>query len=227
MLFQCNVNDQFTCDSGHCISIEKRCNGAFDCNDKSDESSCNIVFIDPKNYLKYYPPIPEGKNEMLEIKVNMILFAIEKIKEIDMTFETKFTLIVEWKDHRLTYYNLKQQNEANIISMDDRKKMWIPPLVLNNTDENIKVQNDEDANIVVRRLGRHVIAPIEELNENYVYSGAENNIIFGIGYVNTQGCNFKLENYPFDTQVCQIEVSCKKNSRNRHYMLYLCFCNAF
>ena len=122
---------------------------------------------------------------------------------------TKFTLILEWKDHRLTYYNLKQQSGANIISMDDRTKMWIPPLVLNNTDEYIKVQNDEDANIVIRRLGGHTIAPIEELNENYVYSGAENSIIFGLGYVNTQGCNFKLENYPFDTQVCQIEVILK------------------
>ena len=179
----------------------------FDCNDKSDESSCSIVFIDPSNYRKYYSPTPDDLNKMLEVKVNMNLFAIEKIMEIDMTFETKFTLTLEWKDHRLTYYNLKEEKEANIISMDDRNKMWIPPLVFNNTNENIKVQNDEDANIVIRRLGTHTIAPILELNENYVYSGGENSIVFNMGYVIKQGCNFELQNYPFDTQVCKIEVS--------------------
>ena len=207
MFFQCDVKNQFTCDSGHCISIQNRCDGAFNCRDKSDENNCNMVFIDPKNYLKYYPPGPDENTEVLDVKVNMMLQTIEKIMEIDMTFETKFMLILEWKDRRLTYYNLKEQKEANIVSMKDREKMWIPPLLFNNTNQNIKVQNDENTNMVVDRMGKHTYAPIEELNENYVYSGAENKIIFGRLYVIKQGCHFKLENYPFDTQVCLIEVS--------------------
>ena len=205
-IFQCNAKDQFTCDSGHCISISGRCNGLLECTDKSDEGSCSIVFIDPTSYRKYYPPIPDDISEMLDIKVNMNLFSIEKIMEIDMTFETKFTVTVEWKDYRLTYYNLKEEKEANIISMEDGNEMWIPPLVFNNTNDNTKVQNNEDANIVIRRLGMHTVAPILELNENYVYSGAENNIVLNMGYVVKQGCNFKLEKYPFDSQVCTIEV---------------------
>ena len=80
-----------------------------------------MVFIDPKNYLKYYPPGPDENTEVLDVKVNMMLQTIEKIMEIDMTFETKFMLILEWKDRRLTYYNLKEQKEANIVSQAHRR----------------------------------------------------------------------------------------------------------
>ena len=75
-----------------------------------------MVFIDPMNYLKYYPPGPVENNDILEVNVFMMLLTIEKIMEIDMTFDTKFGLVLEWKDRRITYYNLKKQNQANIVS---------------------------------------------------------------------------------------------------------------
>ena len=175
--------------------------------DKSDENSCNMVFIDPKTYQKDYPPLSDIRNETLEIKINILLFAIEKIMEIDMTFQTKLALKLEWKDHRLTYYNLKERSDTNIVGMSDRKKMWIPPLVFNNTNEMIRAKNDEDTMIVIRRLGQHIVAPIEELDEKYLYLGAENSIMFVRPYMIKQGCNFKLQNYPFDTQICTIEVT--------------------
>ena len=40
--------DQFTCNNGMCIDIEKRCNLKTDCQDKSDESSCFTVDIPGK-----------------------------------------------------------------------------------------------------------------------------------------------------------------------------------
>ena len=37
--------DQFTCNNGMCIDIEKRCNLKTECQDKSDESSCATLDI--------------------------------------------------------------------------------------------------------------------------------------------------------------------------------------
>ena len=41
-----------------------------------------MVFIDQKNYLKYYPPSPDERTKVLDVKVNMMLLSIEKIMEI-------------------------------------------------------------------------------------------------------------------------------------------------
>lgn len=45
LLGTCN-DDEFLCKSGECISINKLCNGAFNCLDKSDESEiiCKYSF---------------------------------------------------------------------------------------------------------------------------------------------------------------------------------------
>ena len=44
-LSKCHFPIQFTCDSGHCIDIKKRCNEEKDCADGSDEKSCSLVAI--------------------------------------------------------------------------------------------------------------------------------------------------------------------------------------
>ena len=46
-LTRCN-EDEFTCNNGMCIDIEKRCNLKEDCQDKSDESNCWTVDIPGK-----------------------------------------------------------------------------------------------------------------------------------------------------------------------------------
>ena len=51
----CRVGDEFTCDSGHCIGLMKRCDNKVDCRDGSDEKECARVHI-PEEYNKDDPP---------------------------------------------------------------------------------------------------------------------------------------------------------------------------
>ena len=51
----CQFGKEFTCDSGHCINMNKRCNYITDCNDGSDENNCILVQI-PYSYAKQFPP---------------------------------------------------------------------------------------------------------------------------------------------------------------------------
>ena len=56
-------------------------------------------------------------------------------------------------------------------------------------------------------LPARAIGYVAEVDENFVYKGTDNYLIFQNLYVIEQGCTFLLANYPFDTQRCRIEVS--------------------
>ena len=128
-----------------------------------------------------------------------------------MRFKTKLTLALEWKDNRLTYYNLKEDVNSNLGGMTHRSSLWIPPLIFNNTEDNLKVVNSENALMFIRKQGKSTLSKIAEVDENLVYKGTENYLIFQNLYVIEQGCTFLLANYPFDTQKCRIEVTFNLN----------------
>ena len=55
VLTVCNL-DQFTCESdGTCIAMEERCDQFPNCEDFSDESSCQLVVL-PQTYVQDYAP---------------------------------------------------------------------------------------------------------------------------------------------------------------------------
>ncbi len=47
-----------------------------------------------------------------------------------------------------------------------------------------------------------------EIDENEIFSGERNPFVYNRTYELTLGCNFQLQNYPFDYQNCYIDVSC-------------------
>ena len=63
---RCEFGREFTCNSGHCIDITKRCNNINDCDDNSDEEKCSLITI-PKSYNKVKPPEPADQNQPLPL----------------------------------------------------------------------------------------------------------------------------------------------------------------
>ena len=64
--------DQFTCESdGTCISMEERCDQFPNCEDFSDESSCQLVVL-PKTYVQDYAPFTVLDSGLLK-KVEVFL----------------------------------------------------------------------------------------------------------------------------------------------------------
>ena len=50
----CDDLNEFNCEDGSCIPIERRCDSKFDCFDRSDENTCHMIDV-PINYLRHVP----------------------------------------------------------------------------------------------------------------------------------------------------------------------------
>ena len=182
-----------------------RCDGIFQCLDKSDEDQCKLININKAIYNKDYPPRKEASP--LDVKVTVIIVAIQQVKELHMTFSSKLTLQLEWSDERVTFSNLKPEDLTNVIGYDRFVDVWVPPVIFNNTNQNVMVVHNEYASMFVNKRGTEEVAPLSSVNENHNFQGSENILLYSIDYEMTYNCVFNLESYPFDTQTCQIEVS--------------------
>ena len=60
---------------------------------------------------------------------------IMSINEADNSIDLQFEIILEWKDYRLTYSNLKDQLYLNTLTDDDIDKVWLPLVIYDNTDQ--------------------------------------------------------------------------------------------
>lgn len=115
-LSRCEFGDEFTCDSGHCIDIMKKCDGFIDCADSSDEDHCILVQI-PKSYNRLRPP-----NSNITTKIKLL-----KIHDIDiknMLIEYTYKIYMNWQDERLTFTNLRKDSEE--VSNFSKKQLWNP-----------------------------------------------------------------------------------------------------
>ena len=63
----------------------------------------------------------------------MEILVIQEIKEIQQILQLKFRLRMTWFDARLDFFNIKVDENMNIISIDELNKIWLPVVVFDNT----------------------------------------------------------------------------------------------
>ena len=70
-----------------------------------------------------------------EENVSLRLLKVMDINERENTVDLKFEVILEWRDHRITYNNLKEVSFLNTLTRDDMESIWLPIVVYQNTDQ--------------------------------------------------------------------------------------------
>ena len=82
--------------------------------------------FDKDRYLKDDTPPPLTQGKRLEVTLNMDVQNILNIKEVKNIFSLKFKLEETWKDSRLSYYNLKEDQELNsLIYLTDNRSGFL------------------------------------------------------------------------------------------------------
>ena len=178
----------------------KRCDDKFDCQDKSDEKNCQKVILDVENYNKAIPPYISGSN--VGINVSIYLLSVDNIM-LPSTFEVKFLLELTWKDYRIQFRNLQK---VNIINDEERQSIWIPPLVFSNSQDNGILTNDGKTIISILKMSEPKFNSHKELHNAAIFEGSDTLIKYTREYQMKMICNYELQFYPFDHQICTIDV---------------------
>ena len=161
-------SSSFTCDDGICIPMTSRCDQKLDCEDVSDEKNCKIVILDEKSYLKDKPPPPLGGLDIVDVKIRMELYNILEISEVTSVFRTQYKLFMEWKDPRITFWNLKNDTTLNIMTSSEKESIWMPTLMFFNTDKKSRTIMDQETLVYIKKGGQFSINEPNEIDNIYL-----------------------------------------------------------
>ena len=208
--FQCNSN-QFTCQSGACIDITQRCNKVVDCEDFSDENNCHRIGYQGKTYKKKIPPKVD-EAEKLKVQVNITIESLSKINELDMIFTARVLLQIQWKDGRLYFNDLN--DGVDILDPNEMKEIWRPPLILSNSVQMLYILDNPHLFVQLWKKSSGTLVHERNLHESIRFKGSENDIVMTARFETEFHCNYKLGNYPFDSQQCHIEILVGQNIKD-------------
>ena len=101
---------------------------------------------------------------------------IQDIQEVAQYLEVKFKINLQWKDARIIFYNLKENENMNSLSLDEQMILWIPTIVFWNTKDQLRTINDKTTFATIIPEGNGTIIG-KEINEDIeTFDGSENTI---------------------------------------------------
>ena len=145
------------------------------------------------------------------VSISMAVMDIISISEVDLVYVLKFRFLMSWYDYRLKYYNLKQEQSLNTLSKAEIDRLWIPFVVFSNTENQESTTGDDNSQVTISREGNFTESSVNIMEEINIFEGIKNKITFQQVYSKTFKCVYKLQLYPFDTQVNQTDSGNKLN----------------
>jgi hypothetical protein len=107
----------------------------------------------------------------------------------------------------LKFVNLKADaQQANIIDFDEQSEIWLPNLVFYNSILDSQVAHDDFSTLMINQTGNATTVLNSYLQEDEMFNGTENSLVYFRSYKMTLLCEFQQQYYPFDYQTCTIKV---------------------
>ncbi|XP_068214487.1 uncharacterized protein [Palaemon carinicauda] len=184
----------YTCRDGDCVPLSTRCSSVRDCLDNSDESECKRISIS-EGYNKHLLPV----NKNFSMIVSLVLTRLILLDLKHQVVWTTFTFELRWKDFQVNFFNLRDNPESNPLD-EEEEALWMPEVKLLNESRllgSIKPRKK------VTVLKEH---PGIDIGTDYMYHGSLNHIRYILEYEANFWCSCDLRKYPFDRQLCSINL---------------------
>ena len=184
-----------------------RCDGKTDCKDSSDELNCRVVEID-SSYTKFLAPPPTGRDsaDKLRILCSITVHSLDSFDPINGSFQVKFTVVLKWFDARLSFNNLRSSPKINGLQPAEVDQIWFPYFIFDNTNKKEIGLLDSKSSLKVMRMGEGILNGNQDTENKYIFSGNENSIEYKRFYSQEFECEYGLHWYPFDTQICYLDL---------------------
>jgi hypothetical protein len=213
-LSKCQFGKEYTCDSGQCISMSKRCDKMYDCFDNSDEESCEMIEFPSFNGKGDAPTVHKGPDWEMEIITKYIVEKVNFIDTINSRIGLTLSIQMTWKDRRISYKNIHHHNEST-LSSTIVKKLWLP------LDHSIHA-NAILGNILPNKKKRVAVQGVHKLpidlqkaQDDYYFPGINNSLTMKQQFRIQYDCSFNLQKYPFDEQLCTFGLDIEQTEDQR------------
>ena len=143
---------------------------------------------------------------MIALFFSCDIMVVQEIQEVSQYIQLKFRLSLNWKDARVSFYNIKTEEVLNSLSWEEKLSLWTPTIVFWNTEKQLKSVNDIESFASIKRVGQGTIIDRTVNEDIEVFSGEENEITFSRVYSIKFDCEYQMAWYPFDIQNCSIEM---------------------
>ena len=211
-LSTCNFPTQFTCNSGHCIDINKRCNEQKDCLDGSDEKACSIVDI-PLSYNQAKKPKSSISDAPLNVGIQATIDNIDSIDTVNMIVTITMEIRLTWKDQRLKFFN-PELNKSNIIPLQISQGLWTPLQDLKHENAIIGEIIHEDGNTLELSSNLPEDLDPQEPIENRLFKGSTNSLVLTQRMKVKYNCIFNVKKFPFDGENCRLIMKIAQRKEN-------------
>ena len=213
----------FCCDNGACISSELVCDNRKQCEDNSDEESCQRVFLG-HGYDKEMPPEIATFDEFMptftkpQVMTSINILDVMDVNQATGVFSVFVKLEFEWLDNDLQFSYLKESKHQNEINDSTLATIWTP---------NYDIAYLESYDIVYQKVTvlnqseSRMSGDIDILNPIELYRGADNILKRTIFFFAKFKCAFSnIDLFPFGTDNCKFYIFLK-DSQNILVSLYL------
>ena len=173
----CNSN-QFNCDDGICIDLDKRCNGFDDCSDISDEFNC-FTLKESGHYNKdIISTGTKDPDKKKRIEVSLDVNDVLDVNELKEHVRIKFSITLTWKDERLEYQNLRPHESMNSLNKREMELIWLPEIYYVNVDltDDIKIHLGPMVQVIGNFGNASKTADSSELYNAKIFEGQESKL---------------------------------------------------
>ena len=130
---------------------------------------------------------------------------VVEIEETDHSIHLQFEINLQWRENRVKYQNLKEKSSLNALTKADISRLWLPLVIYDNTDQKENTRLGENwewvTGVSVIKEGKFTRSGLQEVDEAEIFEGNENTLTMTQTYTWEFQCKYKLQQYPFDTQV--------------------------